>query len=191
MRTRNLTAVVVAGIFGLATQVFAKPADTARATAAAPTPNASENYPVTYPGGAPPAPVSGALDTDDSTYNRVLSGACASLSAVGTAVYYDTITVTYTGSGTASLTMTTTGGDTFLTAYSPSFNPAAPSANCVAANDDTAGVPGNGSRVSGVTFAPGQTIIFVVSSFDNAATFSWTADFTGTLPVRLQEFLVE
>lgn len=190
MRSRNLVAtIIVSGVLGMAGQAAAKQPDSVRATAVPPVPNASENYPVTYPGGAAPAPVNGALDADDSIYNRVVS--CAGLSGVGTAVYYDTITVTYTGSGTASLTITTTGGDTFLTAYSPSFNPASPLTNCLTYNDDTTGVPNNGSQLSGITFTPGQTIIFVVSSFDNGATFPWTADFTGTTPVDLQSFRIE
>ena len=63
--------------------------------------------------------------------------------------------------------------------------------NCVGANDDTTGVPGNGSQLANVTFTPGQTVVFVVSSFDNAAEFSWTADFTGTTPVALQSFRID
>lgn len=191
MRSRNLVAtIIVSGVLGMAGQAAAKQPDSVRATAVPPVPNASENYPVTYPGGAAPAPVNGALDADDSTYNR-LTANCGGLSAVGTAVYYDTVTVTYTGSGTASLTITTTGGDTFLTAYSPSFNSVSPSTNCIGSNDDATGVPNNGSQLSNVTFTPGQTIIFVVSSFDNGATFPWTADFTGTTPVDLQSFRIE
>ncbi|MBN8740341.1 MAG: hypothetical protein BGP24_01325 [Lysobacterales bacterium 69-70] len=180
-------AIALALTAGVAT---AKQADTTHAVPNAPAPNASEDYPVSYPGGNPPAAVTGALDGDDSTYNR-LTANCGGASAVGTAVFYDTITVTYTGTATGSITLTTTGGDTFLTAYNGTFNPASPSTNCVGSNDDTAGVAGNGSQLANVTFTPGQTVVFVVSSFDNAAQFSWTADFTGTTPVALQSFRIE
>ncbi len=180
-------AIVLALAAGIAT---AKQADTTHAVPNAPAPNASENYPVNYPGGNPPAAVTGALDADDSAYNR-LTANCGGASAVGTAVLYDTITVTYTGTGTGSITLTTTGGDTFLTAYNGSFNPASPTTNCVGSNDDAAGVAGNGSQLANVTFTPGQTVIFVVSSFDNAAQFAWTADFAGTTPVALQSFRIE
>jgi hypothetical protein len=187
LKANAAVALVLALTAGVAT---AKQADTTRAVPSAPVPNASEDYPVSYPGGNPPAAVTGALDADDSAYNR-LTANCGGASAVGTAVLYDTITVTYTGTGTGSITLTTTGGDTFLTAYNGTFNPAAPATNCVGSNDDTTGVPGNGSQLANVTFTPGQTVIFVVSSFDNADQFSWTADFTGTTPVDLQSFRIE
>ncbi len=159
-------------------------------------PNASENYPLSYPGGAAPAAIAGALDNDDSTHNRVLTG-CGGLSGVGTAVFYDTISITNTGAGTATFIAETSDQgapgvcasmDTFLTAYRPTFNPASPATNCVAADDDAG--PLACSRMT-FTVPAGGTAVIVVSSFSNAATFPYQVNFTGTTPVELMKIKVE
>jgi hypothetical protein len=155
----------------------------------APKPNASEDTVLTYVGGVP-APIIGALDADDSTYNRALTG-CGSLSGVGTAVFYDTISITNTTAGTASFVAETsdqgTPGvcasiDTFMTAYAPTFAPATPLTNCVAADDDAG--PGACSHIA-FTVPSGGTAVIVVTSFGNAVTFPWQVIFTGTTPVDL------
>ena len=160
-----------------------------------PVPNASENYPLNYTGGVPAA-IQGALDVDDSTYNRELTG-CAGLSGVGTAVFYDTISITNSAFGTATFIAETSDQgapgvcatmDTFLTAYRPTFNPASPATNCVAADDDAG--PGNCSRMTFTVPLPGTAVI-VVSSFANAATFPYQVNFTGTTPVELIKLKVE
>ena len=160
-----------------------------------PVPNASENYPLNYTGGVPAA-IQGALDADDSTYNRVVS--CATLSGVGTAVFYDTISITNSAFGTATFIAETSNQgtpgvcttiDTFLTAYRPTFNPASPATNCVAADDD--GAPtGLCSRMTFTVPLPGSAVI-VVTSFDNAVTFPYQVNFTGTTPAELTKFKVE
>jgi hypothetical protein len=157
---------------------------------------ASEDYPVNYPGGPAPAPIQGALDQDDSTYNRVLTD-CGGLSGVGTAVYYDTVTITNSGPSVADMVVFTsdqgnpagcTDMDTFLTAYDDGgFNPTDPLTNCVAANDDS------GSLCSQITFQipSGLTYVVVMTSFANGATFNYQVNFDGTVPVELQSINVE
>ncbi len=163
------------------------------ATLTPPTPNVSENYPLNYVGGVP-APITGALDSDDSTYNRVVT--CGSLSGVGTAVFYDTISITNNAFGAANfIAETSTVGapgtcavDTFLTAYAPTFNPASPLTGCIAADDD--GGPNNCSRMT-FSVPLGNTAVIVVSSFSNGALFTWQTNFTGTTPAELTKFTIE
>jgi hypothetical protein len=152
-----------------------------------PLPGASETYSINYTGSVP-APILGALDADDSTYNRVLSG-CSGLSGVGTAVYYDIISIANSTPLAASFVAETSDQgapgscasiDTFLTAYQPTFNPATPLTNCVAADDD--GGPGNCSRMT-FTVPPSGTAVIVMASFSNGATFPYQVNFTGTTPI--------
>lgn len=186
---QNLVAIAIAGCLcgGMA---FAKGPDTAAESVTPASLKASEDYPVTYPGGTPPAPVAGALDADDSTYNRVISS-CAGLSGTGTAVFYDTISLTNTGAASATIDvdLDCSGDDSYLTAYLNSFNPAAPLDNCIDSDDDD-GV-GNCSRLTGLAVPAGATLVLVVSSFGNGAQFAWSADFTGSVPVELQSFQIE
>ena len=156
---------------------------------------ASEDYPVNYPGGPAPAPVLGELDQDDSTYNRVVD--CSGLSGVGTAVVYDTVTITNSSPGVADMVVFTsdqgnpagcTDIDTLLTAYgSGGFNPADPLTNCVAANDDFSGL------CSQITFQipAGQTYVVVVTSYSNGALFPYQVNFDGTVPVELMSISAE
>lgn len=181
--------------------VSAQKVDFAAASPAAPPViNASEDTPINYLGGVP-AGFTGALDADDSTYNRAVT--CSSLSGVGTAVPFDTITITNNSAGVASFVATSSlvgGGtcgdanDTFFTLYNGSFNPASALTNCLAVNDDIAGA---GNRCSSLSFAVpvGETRIVVIAGFNNAASanglFSYEIAFTGTTPVELIEFHVD
>lgn len=124
-----------------------------------------------------PAIVLGALDADDSTYNRQVSG-CGGLSGIGTSVFYDTVTVTNTSGGFLPLSVATSNGndpnacsiDTVLSAYSPTFNAADPLSNCLTSDDDAG--PAACSEVS-FDLAAGQTVVLVVTSFANGAQFPY------------------
>jgi hypothetical protein len=149
----------------------------------APTPRASENTHISFVG-VPPAPVVGALDANDSTYNRMF-GNCTGVSATGTNVFYDTLTISNDSAGVGSFVVETSGVgtpgtcgvDTFLTVYSPTFDPANPAGNCVISNDD-----GGASLCSNVTFALalGDTAVVVVTSFSNGALLDYQVNFDGT-----------
>lgn len=167
--------------------------------ALAPIVRASENTVINYAGGTP-ATFAGAVDADDSTYNRATT--CAALSGVGTASGFDTVTITNTQPGVANFVVTSTlpgGGacgnanDTFFTLYS-AFNPATPLAGCLAVNDDISGATNRCSRLS-FAVPPGETRVVVVSGFNNAAAtgglFSYEINFGGTVPVELMSFDIE
>jgi hypothetical protein len=160
----------------------------------------SEATTINYAGGTP-ALFTGALDADDSTYNR-LTGSCSTLSGVGTAVPFDTLTITNNATGTANFVVTSSlvgGGvcgdanDTFFTLYNGSFNPASPTTNCLALNDDIAAAANRCSTLS-FSIPVGQTRVVVLSGFNNATDpdglFSYQVNFTGTSPVELLEFSV-
>lgn len=159
-----------------------------------PHPNASENTVVVIP--PSPGPVTGALDADDSTYDRLIGGSCAAVSGVGTAVSYDTVTINNTGSSIANVTAFTsdqgnsaacTSGDTVIAAYS-SFDPNNAATGCLVSDDD-----GGTSPCSHINFqiAAGQSATIVVASYDNGAQFPYQLNFTGTTPVQLQKFSVD
>ena len=191
-------AVLLTALLAGASSAGAQKVDTVRAGAALPPHlDASEDTPINYLGGVPPL-FTGALDADDSTYNRAVT--CSSLSGVGTAVAFDTITITNNSPGTANFVVTSSlvgGGacgnanDTFFTLYT-SFNPATPLANCLAVNDDISGATNRCSTLS-FPIPVGQTRIVVVSAFNNPPTglFSYQINFTGTTPVELIDFSVE
>ncbi|MEO8275202.1 MAG: hypothetical protein ABI639_03230 [Thermoanaerobaculia bacterium] len=168
--------------------------------AVAPVIDASENTVVSYTG-AVPATFTGALDADDSTYNRPVS--CTTLSGVGTAAPFDTVTITNNSPGVANLVIFSSlvgGGpcldanDTFFTLYNGTFSPAASLTNCVTVNDDIAAAA---NRCSQLSFAipVGETRTVVVAGFNNAATanglFPYQINFTGTTPVELLHFSVD
>ena len=175
--------------------------DFARSGAAVPPViDASEDTIISYLGGVPAA-VPGALDADDSTYNRAVN--CTNLSGVGTAVPWDTITITNNSAGVASLVVFSSliGGapcldanDTFFTLYNTTFNPAAALTNCLAVNDDISGASNRCSTLS-FTIPVGETRVVAVAGFNNAATanglFSYQINFTGTTPVELLQFSVD
>jgi hypothetical protein len=161
--------------------------------------DASENTPVSYTGAVPPL-FTGALDADDSTYNRPAT--CTTLSGVGTAVPLDTVVITNNSAAVANMVVFSSlvGGavcgnanDTFFTLYNGVFNPAAALGNCVAVNDDIAAAA---NRCSQLSFAipVGETRTLVVAGFNNAldpaGLFPYQINFTGTTPVELLHFSV-
>lgn len=147
----------------------------------------SEDTPLVYAGGAI-APIPGALDADDMTYNRLI-GDCGPLSGAGTAVFYDTISITNTLAGPAIFTAFTSDPgspgtcavsvDTLLFAYAPAFIPAMPTVGCVTSNDDGGG-PAVGT-CSGITFTvpAAGTAQIVITSFGNGAMFAYDVNFLG------------
>lgn len=170
--------------------------------AAPPTIDASENTPINYTGGVP-ATFTGALDLDDSTFNRPVT--CGSLSGVGTAVAYDTITITNATGAVADFVVYASqvggaacpdpaGPDTFMVLYDTTFDPASPLTGCLAVNDDR---NGSSDRCSGLAFSipVGAVRVVVVTAFDNASLptglFNYQVNFTGTTPVELQGFTAE
>jgi hypothetical protein len=167
--------------------------------AVAPTIRASENTVISYTGTVPPI-FTGALDADDTTYNRPVT--CSSLSGVGTAVALDTVVITNNSPGTANVVIFSSligGGpcgdpnDTFFTLYNGVFNPASSLTNCVAVNDD---ISGASNRCSQLTFSipVGETRTVAISGFNNAASgglFSYQINFTGTTPVELTDYSVD
>jgi hypothetical protein len=176
-----------------------KVADFAKVGPAAPfVPNASEDTPINYAGGEPPA-FPGALDADDSTHNRPVT--CAALSGVGTATAFDTVTITAVGVNPANITIFTSlvgGGacpnanDTFMAVYNGTFNPASALTNCLAVNDDISGAT---NRCSTLTFTipVGETRVVAISGFNNPPTglFAYQVNFTGTTPVELMGIQIE
>jgi hypothetical protein len=155
----------------------------------APVIRASETTNINFVGTVP-ATFAGALDADDSTYNRH-TGSCTTLSGVGTAVPFDLVNITNNSGSAGSITISTqlVGGgactdanDTFLTLYS-TFNPATPLVNCLALNDDISGAT---NRCSTLTFpmTAGESRTVVVSGFNNATNaaglFSYEVNFAGT-----------
>ncbi|MEZ5460343.1 hypothetical protein [Dokdonella sp.] len=168
--------------------------------AVAPIIRVSTNTVIDYPGGTPPGNVVGSFDAQDSTFNRPVT--CGSLSGVGTAVPFDTITLTNSGANTATLNIrlgqqgdpSTACGtviDPFLVEYDGSFNPASPLTNCLLVNDDTNGSTDRCPSFTGISIPSGSTRVYVLTTFDNAAAFNYEVTFAGTTPVSLQSFEIE
>jgi hypothetical protein len=169
----------------------------------APIVNASEDTPVSYPGGAPPADIAGQFDADDSTFQRpalanFFTPSCAGTdtSAV-TITKYDTVTITNTGTGQAEVTTEFLCGSNDTTAYLYSaFNPATPSVGCLQSNDDSGSPAGALCSVLNFSIPAGQTRVVVITPFSNAASggadsFAYTVNFNGTTPVTLTNFSVD
>lgn len=124
-----------------------------------------------------PSTVTGALDGDDSTYNRQ-QGNCSALSGIGTNVSYDTVTIENNSGILAALDVFTSdvgnpaacSNDTHVTVYSPAFNAVDPTTGCVTSNDD--GGPGPCSAVS-FDLGVGETAVVVVTSFSNDSEFDY------------------
>lgn len=160
---------------------------------------ASENTIINYLGGEPSL-FTGALDADDTTYNRPVT--CGALSGVGTAVALDTITITNNSAGVANMIVFSSlvGGavcgdanDTFFTLYNGTFTPGAALTNCVAVNDDISGAANRCSQLA-FSIPVGETRTVVVAGFNNAASgglFAYQINFTGTTPVELLHFSVD
>lgn len=171
---------------------------------------ASENYPVTYPGGTPPPTIVGALDADDDGMTQ-RPVTCSSVTA-GTAGHYayDTVTFTNTGANVANVTFAardindqcTALADTVVIVYGGGFNPASPLLNCEQVkNDDTVGAPC--STVSFQVPAGNTKIVVITSNIPGlprpgpevpnggGGLFGYHGGFGGTTPVTLQSFSVE
>jgi hypothetical protein len=168
--------------------------------AVAPVIRASTDTVIDYPGGTAPGNVPGSFDAQDSTFNRPTS--CSSLSGVGTAVPFDTITLTNSGANTATVNVRLgqagdpavacgTVIDPFMILYNGSFNPASALTNCLLVNDDTNGGTDRCPSLTGVSVPSGQTRVIVLTTFDNADFFPYEVTFAGTTPVTLQSYEVE
>ncbi|HEV7667361.1 MAG TPA: hypothetical protein VGS22_02475 [Thermoanaerobaculia bacterium] len=196
MRTQTLCLLALL----VTTPAWAQKDSIRTGAAIAPTIRASENTVISYTGTVP-ATFTGALDADDSTYNRATT--CAALSSVGTAAPFDTIVITNNSPGTANVIIFSSligGGvcgdanDTFFTLYNGAFNPASALTNCVAVNDDIAAAA---NRCSQLTFSipVGETRTVVAAGFNNATDpdglFGYQIQFTGTTPVELIDFSVD
>lgn len=129
--------------------------------------------------------VVGDLSFEDATYNRQ-AGDCGGLSGIGTAVSYETLSLSNGHSETMAFVVETSDPgdfeacsiDTHLSAYVPSFDPNNPLANCFTSNDD--GGPGVCSRMT-FDLAPEQSVTIVVASFGNGATFPYQV--RATVPI--------
>lgn len=197
----NYSLVSISLVAMLAATGIAQAADTkidvVSANAAVPAViRASTDTPISYPGGTPPSNVVGSFDAGDSTFNRPFD--CTGVSGVGTAVPYDTITLTNTGASGAIVNLTIgdqgspatcTGIDTVAVLYNGSFNPASPLSGCLDYNDDFGG--GACSAFSGVTIPSGETRVFVLTTYDNGDAFPYEVTFGGTTPVSLQSFKID
>ncbi len=105
----------------------------------------------------------GTLEASDGTYTRTGSTCGARTGAPGA---FDTYVIENTTMTAQTLTITATwpsGGDGYLFAYRFPFNPAVQRFNCVIGNDDFGGT--GGSRLTGVTIAPGQRLVIVATEF--------------------------
>jgi hypothetical protein len=130
------------------------------------------------------------VGSGDPIFNRLGTG-CGQLSATGTAVRYDTIVVTNSGTRAADLDVRTqpiagngsaicsAAQDTVMAVYTGTFNPAAPMTGCVAFNDNIDGTT-NCSRISGVSVPRGASVTIVVSSAANGTSFPYDLRFDGS-----------
>ncbi|HOX72500.1 MAG: hypothetical protein WAS23_15695 [Dokdonella sp.] len=168
--------------------------------AVAPVIRASTNTIINYPGGTAPANVVGTFDAGDSTFNRPLT--CSTLSGTGTAVRFDTITLTNSGANpaTVNIRLGQAGSpaaacvdpfDPYLVEYNGSFNPASPLVNCLQVNDDTAAAADRCPSFTGISVPSGATRVYVLTTFGNGVALNYEVTFAGTTPVSLQSFDVE
>jgi hypothetical protein len=116
---------------------------------------------------------------------------CSQASAQRNASFQDRIVVTNTGTRRAELAVRTqplagngntvcpTGLDTTMAVYS-TYNPAAPTANCLAFNDNADNTT-LCSRISGVSIAPGASVTIVVSGASNGDRFPYDLRFDGSV----------
>lgn len=136
-----------------------------------------------------PAKMALGVGSGDATMPGLASCTQASPEANRNAVFYDRITVTNTGSRNALLGMTTTrmgtgaieaceaasGVDTTMAVYRGGFNPAAPTANCVAFSDNI-----NQSQCSflnNLAIKPGESLTVVVAARNNGQKFPYDLHF--------------
>lgn len=120
--------------------------------------------------------LNGTLAVTDPTFNRAF--VIGSLSAVGTAVFYDGFSFIGVTPGAYTFTMVTGPTktfDSFLALYAGGFSAAAPLTNLVALNDDL-----NGSLTSsGFTYTLNATTVYTVVSTSYAN--GTTGDYTTTI----------
>lgn len=115
------------------------------------------------------------------TYNRTLSGSPPTdLSIVGTDVAYDVVAFTVDQAGDYDFLMTGLDPDlwdTFLALYSGSFDPSAPLANVLVANDDFNGDIG----LSGFTFGltTGVNYFAIATGFANSSQGRYSLEISG------------
>jgi hypothetical protein len=102
--------------------------------------------------------------TGAPTYHRALAS-FSGLSAVGTAVHYQTLSFSVDTAGTYNFTSKVTGWDNFTFLYKDAFNPADALTNGVVGNDDLAGVIGSSGFSANLSV--GTTYIMVTTGFEN------------------------
>lgn len=118
----------------------------------------------------------GATTASGPTFNRPLAGTPpTSLSSVGTAVHYATLTFGVSVSGSYSFLESSTY-DNFSILYLGSFLPGSPLTNALVANDDLSGIGNSGFTINLTT---GSTYVFVATSFSNADVGAFTETITG------------
>jgi hypothetical protein len=122
----------------------------------------------------------GQLTTNDPVFNRPIEN-CAALSAVGTAVHYHVQAFTVDTSGDyAIIGVQEDAGiawDGFIYVFSAPFDPSAPLANCIAANDDDVG-PGT-SRIEPIGLQANSGYVLVTAGFGNDDVGSFTNTING------------
>jgi Secretion system C-terminal sorting domain/Ig-like domain CHU_C associated/PKD-like domain len=100
--------------------------------------------------------------------------AVAPVAPNGTAVYYDTYTFTAPITGSYTFTGNSAGLDGFGFLYNGSFNPLTPQVNAIAGSDDTGGTPYNNDPIITANLVGGQTYVYVMTSWNNAALGAYT-----------------
>jgi hypothetical protein len=115
--------------------------------------------------------------TGSPVFNRPVVG--GGLSAVGTAVNYESIGFTVDLSGSYTLSLAT-DYDSFLVLYSGAFDPASPEDNFLVADDDSLGSFGDAQII--FDLAAGTSYFAVATAFDNgvAGPFALTIAGPGT-----------
>ena len=116
--------------------------------------------------------------TGAPTYNRALT--TTTLSAVGTDNPYEVTTFTVDTTGTYTLALNSDVFDTFLSLYSPSFDPSNALANILAVDDD--GGPDFNSLIS-FTLTSGTTYLAVATGFapEDFGAYTLTLDGPGDI----------
>lgn len=117
------------------------------------------------------------------TFNR--PAGCSGVSSVGTAVSFHTqsFTVDTAGSYTLTVLNTTPAIDSVIALYQGSFSAAAPLTNCIAFNDDAAGIAPL-SRIT-QTLSAGTPYVLVTTTFNNGEVGGFSNEITGPGPISL------